>query len=163
MVTISINGGEIMAKGVWIAIGIILILVVSIGYYVVSTKETIQSLEMNIIEIKQPAHIGRESANMEIVLEIYNPSNTTATIDRLDYNLYGNNIYLGNGEFTNGIKIPPRVTKTMNIPFTVEYATAGETIWSAIQKGTMSWKMTGTAYIHTPVRDIEVPFEQSLS
>jgi LEA14-like dessication related protein len=80
-------------------------------------------------------------------------------MDKIDYKVYGNDTYLGSGEVTKKIEIPPSGVKTVDTSFTFKYADAGEAIRSAAKEGTMKWEVKGTTYLHAPTGDIKVPLK----
>ena len=147
-----------MAKGTWIALGIIVILIVAgIAFY--TTKEkALQGCEASVTDIRL-GNIGLNSADVKVVFEIRNLGDTTATMDKIEYKVYGNNKLLGSGEVLRKIEIPPSGVKTVDTSFTFKYADVGEAIQTAIREGTMGWEVKGTTYLHTPTGDIKVPLK----
>ena len=104
--------------------------------------------------------IGLTSATLNIRLKIYNPNTMiTATLLRADYDLYGNNIHLGNGVIPQRVDIPAGGTRTVATDFDLSYSGAARGLWSALKEGGVSWRITGTAYFDTPIGTINVPFD----
>ncbi len=153
-----------MGKIKWVVGLVILAIIGFYGYsyftYEVAKREALKSCEFRLADVRLKS-IGLTSAELIIVLEIYNPNSIIVTLDRADFYLYGNDNYLGYGEITRRIDIPPYSFKSVNIPFTLEYSGAGGVIWSAIQRGSkIEWKITGTAYIDTPFGTMTVSFTE---
>ena len=152
-----------MAKGIWIALGIVVILIIAgvVAFY--ATKEkALQECEASVTDIRIGS-FGATSADVKVVFEIRNLGDTTATLDKIDYKVYGNDKYLGSGEVTKKIEIPPSGVKTVDTSFTFKYADVGEAIRSAAKEGTMKWEVKGTTYMHTPTGDLKVPLKLAKS
>jgi len=153
-----------MGKLKWIA-GIVALFIIAgfVGYYYheVAKREALKKCEFKLADVRID-RIGLTSADLTIVLEIYNPNDITATLDRVDFSLYGNDNYLGDGEITKKTDIPPHSRKTVSAPFTLSYFGAARAIWSALKEGGVVWKITGTAYVDTPLGTMEIPFTKTL-
>ncbi len=149
-----------MAKGTWIALGIIVVIIVVVmAFYATEEEEkALQECEASVTDIRIGS-FGATSADVTVVFEIRNLGDTTATMDKIDYKVYGNDTYLGSGEVTKEIEIPPSGVKTVPTSFTFKYADVGEAIQSAIKEGTMDWEVKGTTYLHTPTGGIKVPLK----
>ena len=135
------------------------------GFYVFSEYQkrvALQNCEISLANVRVVS-IGLTSAKLEVVLRIYNPNDVTATLDRIDYELYGNGEFLGNGEFIRRVEIPPHSSKLVSSYFTLDYTGALKTVWSAIKRGDVMWKIKGIAYIDTPIGTLDIPFEKVLS
>jgi LEA14-like dessication related protein len=147
-----------MAKGTWIALGIIVILIVAgIAFY--ATKEkAMQSCEVSVTDIRL-GNIGLTGADVKVVFEIRNLGDTTATMDKIDYKVYGNGTLLGEGEVIKRLDIPPAGVKTADTSFSFKYADVGQAIQTAIREGAMDWEVKGTSYLHTPTGDVKVPLK----
>jgi len=150
-----------MGKLKWILGIIVLVIVGLVGYsyfsYEVAKREALKYCEFRLTDVGI-ARIGLTSADLIIVFEIYNPNDITATLDRVDFSLYGNDNYLGDGEITKKVNIPPYSKKRVSAPFTLYYSGAAGVIWSALKEGEVVWKITGIAYIDTLLGTMEIPF-----
>lgn len=102
--------------------------------------------------------IGSASVTLEFKLEMYNPNSITATADHLEYNLYGNNIYLGHGIIPQKITIPPGETIITQSTFNIYYNNTMNIIQSILQNKTVNWKINGTIYFDTFLGSIKIPF-----
>ena len=151
-------------RRVVIAVVVVGILIFS-GFYVFSEYQkrvALQNCEISLADVRV-ASIGLTSAKLEVVLRVYNPNDVTATLDRIDYELYGNGEFLGNGEFIRRVEIPPHSSKLVSSYFTLDYTGALKTVWSAIKKGDVMWRIKGVAHIDTPIGTLDIPFEKVLS
>jgi len=106
--------------------------------------------------------IGLTGASLDIRLRMYNPNTITATLDRANYDLYGNNNHLGNGVIPQRIDIPAGSSRTVTTDFSLSYGGGAPVIWSALREGRVSWRIRGTAYFDTPLGTISVPFDVTL-
>lgn len=123
-------------------------------------REAMKNVQVSLSDV-QLRNIGLTSATVDIVLNMYNPnSRTTATLDRLDYMVYANGIYLGNGYISQRVDIPPLFTKTVSTTFQVQYTGALGAVWSVLtQGGRVNWNLKGTAYFDTPLGTINIPID----
>jgi len=125
-----------MGKLKWIVGIVVFIIVGLIGYsyfsYEVAKREVLKDCEFRLADVGIRS-MGLTSAELNIVLEIYNPNDITATLDRADFSVYGNDNYLGDGEITKKINIPPHSKKRISVPFTLDYFGAAHVIWSALR------------------------------
>jgi len=129
-------------RRVVIAVVVVGILIFS-GFYVFSEYQkrvALQNCEISLADVRV-ASIGLTSAKLEVVLRIYNPNDVTATLDRIDYELYSNGEFLGNGEFIRRVEIPPHSSKLVSSYFTLDYTGALKTVWSAIKKGMLRGRL----------------------
>jgi len=157
------NRGDAMGKGI-VAVVIVGILLLG-GFYIFSEyekREALKNCEISLADVRIVS-IGLTSAKLEVVLRIYNPNDVTATLDHIDYELYGNGEFLGNGEFIRRVDIPPHSSRLVSSYFTLDYTGALKAIWSALKKGDIMWKIKGVAHIDTPIGILNIPFEKTLS
>lgn len=84
-------------------------------------------------------------------------------MDRADYSLYANDVYLGDGTIPRRYDIPPGGTATVITQFESSYSGALKTIRSYLTTGEkISWRMKGTAHIDTSIGMLNIPFDISL-
>jgi len=99
-------------------------------------------------------------ARLKVELKFYNPNPVIATLDRLMYSLYGNDIYLGDGIIPEVYDIPPQGTRTITTHFELPYGGAVRAIWDYLIKGgRITWRIVGIAYIDTPLGTLNIPFD----
>ena len=147
------------------AIILIVILLVVISLWIYKEKaqrDVLKNVEVSVDGIS-PKSIGLTNATVEIMLRIYNPNIITATLDRVDYKLYGNGNYIGSGNIDRRIDIPSRSSRTVITDFDLSYGGTLETIWSAIQNGNVNWKINGIAYFDTPLGSLNIPFNKVIN
>jgi len=156
-------GVKKMSGAKWVVALVIVLIAIGAIFFIfqeVQKREALRNCEINLADVSVKS-IGLTSATLNIKLRIYNPNTVTATLDRADYSLYGNENYLGDGTITKRVDIPPGGTTTVTSPFELSYSGAARVIWSALTEGTIKWKIIGTAYIDTPLGTLTIPFEAS--
>jgi len=133
-----------MAKGTWIAIGVIVVLLVIGGALWYVNQEAIGKCEVSVVDVRMGS-VGVRSATLDVVFDIYNPSDTTAYLDEIDYDVYINDVHVGDGEVEQRISIPANQTKTIDSKFVLEYEDVGSAVTSAIRTGQAEYYVEGTA------------------
>jgi LEA14-like dessication related protein len=152
-----------LKKSSWIGI-LIVALIVAMGiFYLFRENQRIKALKnfsISIVDVKVTG-IGLTGANLEIVFNIHNPTGMGATLDQLDYKIYGNNIYLGDGKINNAVNVPAHSNKIVSSSFVLNYSSADKVFRGDLAKGTINWKISGMACRNTPFGGIKVPFEET--
>ena len=100
-----------------------------------------KSFNISIVNVRITG-IGLTGANLEIVFNIRNPSGMAATLDQLDYKIYGNNIYLGDGKINNAISVPARSNKIVSSSFVLNYSSVDKIGRDDLAKGAINWKIS---------------------
>lgn len=127
----------------------------------VRQREALRTVQISFDGVSVKS-IGLTGASLDIRLRMYNPNTITATLDRADYDLYGNNNHLGNGVIPQRVDIPAGASRTVTTDFNLSYGGAAGVIWSALKEGRVSWRIRGTAHFDTPLGTISVPFDVTL-
>jgi LEA14-like dessication related protein len=148
-------------KRAFIVAGVVIIILAGLGFYFINEiqqREALRNVEVSVYDVAVES-IGFTSATLKIKLKMFNPNSITATLDRADYNLYGNDILVGSGVIPTRVDIPAHSSTIITTTFDLSYSGAAKVIWSALPTGKVTWKIKGTAYFDTPVGSITVPFE----
>ena len=103
--------------------------------------------------------IDFSGATLNLSLSMYNPNDITATLDRVDYEIWFNDNYLGNGFTHERVDIPPLTSKIATTNFDLDFGGAGMAIISAITEEEYSWHITGTAFYDTIFGTMNIPFD----
>lgn len=150
-------------KGYWTYGVIIIIVVILISglwfYQQVRQREALRDVIVSVDDVGVGS-IGLTGATLNIRLNMYNPNSITATLDRVDYQIYGNNNFIGNGNINQRIDIPPGRTEYVTTDFHLSYGGALRVIWSAIRQGDVNWRVTGIAHFDTPLGTLNIPFDK---
>jgi LEA14-like dessication related protein len=103
---------------------------------------------------------GLTSAAIQIDFTAHNPGKKTATLDRLDYQIYINDKFVLDGSTSKKYSISPGQTKIITVDTTVSYVKAGKAAWELLTAKNAIWSIRGTSYFETPIGTITLPFEQ---
>ncbi len=144
---------------IMIAAAILILSIVVVSWI---DNEKAQRVAMQNVELQgvnvQIQSIGLSDMILALSLTFYNPnSRVTATLDRMDLQIYANDIYLGNVYLSQREDIPPMQYRTISTSLRVSYTGALSAIWSALVGGQVNWGVRGTAYFDTPIGTINIP------
>lgn len=120
-----------------------------------NTDITLRSIEIN--------EIGTEVIDLNVTLDIYNPNNVTARLERMNYTVYANDVRLGSGSFEEPLEIPPEEGRRTSTNFIAQTTSVSSAALSALQEGGVLWSVEGIAYIDTPLGTIEQSFSVNIS
>jgi LEA14-like dessication related protein len=141
---------------------ILLLAIAGLVFYEYVKREALKSCEICLADVSVKS-LSFVNATLEVRLRVYNPNSVTVTLDRVDYSLYVNDVYLGDGTIPREYYIPPGGTVTIITQFELSYSGALKTIWSYLAiGGKINWRMKGTAHIDTPIGTLDIPFDISL-
>lgn len=93
----------------------------------------------------QVTELRLTDALLGLTLSVRNTGENDFTLNRIDYKVYGNNQYLGDGYSDQVVQVPAGGAREITSPFTVSYVGAAGITRSAIQENQVVWKVTGTA------------------
>jgi len=148
-------------------IGLVAVVLIlgSLGLYIYQEhqkREALKNVEIYLADVDVKS-IGATSATLEVKLKFYNPGNTAATLDRADYSLYGNALYVGDGRITEKVEIDPGENKIVTTPFNLSYSGTLGVLWEALRTGgQITWRVVGDAYITTPLGTLTRHFDENL-
>lgn len=142
-----------------VAVAAVLTVLALVGGYELARRDALKSCEVSLAGVRVVS-IGLSSASLEVELRIYNPSSVAAVLERADYSLYANGIYLGDGTISKQ-EIPPGGTRTIKTPFSLSYSGALEALWSYFKTDEVTWSVNGTAYYDTPLGSFGIPFNHA--
>jgi LEA14-like dessication related protein len=133
-------------------------------------RESIQDLELTLRDIQligfsfPPGKILPSGMTLEIMLDAYNPNNVDIEIYDLVYEVFINNISVGNGSLTDTekINIPYNKTRMITIIYTANLTILPTVVITTIQNIIYNeesyWEITGTVYVNTPLGKEKYPF-----
>ena len=149
--------------GIIIAIGVSAVIISYLSTMTFTEIEQRKALEDVEISFHQATlkDIGFSGATLDLSLEMYNPNEITATLDKADYDLWFNENFLGHGFTNQRIDIPPLTSRIINTEFDLDFTGAGESIISVLTQGEASWRLAGTAYYDTIFGTMNIPFDIS--
>jgi len=119
------------------------------------TEITVRSIEVN--------EFSSDLIDLNVTLDIYNPNDVTARLERMNYTIYANDVNIGNGSFEEAVEIPPEEGRRTSTNFTTEPTIVPATIFSALRQGELVWSVEGVLYFDTPLGTLEQPFSGNIS
>jgi LEA14-like dessication related protein len=134
---------------------------------------SIQDLQLSLRDITLigfkflPGKILPSEMTLEMTLDAHNPNDLDIDIYDLEYGVFINNIFVGNGSLSKKetITIPQNQTRQITILYTANLtilpAVAITTIQNIIDKEDSYWEIIGTVYVDTPLGKDTYPFSWS--
>jgi len=161
-----VGKGKKIGVGIGITFAVLITITIAVGAIYLQTevqteveqRKALQNVEISFDGVGN-VDPGLTSARLDLVLRMYNPNDITATLDRADFDLWGNENYLGNGVINKRVDIPPFASRTVHTDFELDYGGIGSLIWSTLTASNMTWRIAGTAYYDTPLGTIDIPFD----
>ncbi len=146
----------IVAGGILIAviIGILLLNVV----VEVEQRKALENIQIEFVDVAVK-DIGFIDVGLEISLDMYNPNDVVATLDRSEFELWFNDNYLGEGTILQETDIPPFASRQVDTEFNLSYLEAGDTVISALTEEQHIWRIKGTAHYDSVLGTIDIPFD----
>lgn len=161
--------------GVIAALALTIILIPEIQFLVNAPDADALEFKLANIEIN---NISNDTNNVELLLslEIYNPTDKTATTSKVEYDLFGNNEFLGHGVLSyediplNGRpQLSPQQTTTLKSSLILEPTDSNLDLIQELLKNQTSmvgdyinWEVIGKSQIESAFVIIEKEFESKL-
>ncbi len=115
---------------------------------------TVQDIELTDVSLR--------AITLNTTVVIHNPNAVGATLNRVAFDVWyldnGEN-YLGHGERTK-INVKENGNTTVTIPVTIQNAPALSAFASLVQKGSLTVRVNGSAFIDIKLTEYEQPFSQ---
>lgn len=102
--------------------------------------------------------ISSEEIDLNLTLDIYNPNDVTARLERMDYTVYANDVRIGSGSFEEPVEIPPNQEIETSTNFVAQLTSVPSAILNALVTGEVLWSVEGIVYFDTPLGTIEQSF-----
>jgi len=147
-------------KNTKIILGIITIIIIGFGifaYSEISQRQALEDIQISLQGVDF-TRIGFTSATLSISLDMSNPNDITATLDRVDYDIHLNGNYIGSGQITSKTNIPAHSSTTVKTNFDVTYGGIAKSLISAISDQQTTVRFSGNAFYDTPFGSITIPF-----
>jgi LEA14-like dessication related protein len=149
---------------------IVATLVFGFTWVIREEHKSIQDLQLSLRDIKLigfnflPGKILPSSMTLEMVLDAHNPNDLDVTIYDLEYGVFINELFVGNGSLSNTekITIPQNQSRKITIIYTANLtvlpAVVITTIQNLIDKEESYWEVMGIVYVDTPLGKDTYPF-----
>jgi LEA14-like dessication related protein len=99
---------------------------------------------------------------VDFVINIQNPNQINATLDKLDYTFFANASSLFSGTTGQGVEILAGKSKSVTTTITLEYTKVGAAIVDAIKLKKAQYRVKATSYINTPIGPLSYPVDIQL-
>jgi len=139
---------------------VVIVIIVGFGFFAyseISQRKALEDIEISLQDVNF-SRVGFTSATLSIWLDMYNPNDITATLDRADYEVYLNDNYVGSGQISSKTSIPAYSSTIVKTNFDVAYSGIGPTLISAISNQQIIVRLSGQAYYDTPFGTLTIPF-----
>jgi len=103
--------------------------------------------------------IGPSDASLEVKIRLYNPNSVLATLNRIDYSVYGNDKYLAMDSYPNRIDIAPGASSTVAKIFEIANRGVAMSMWDDLMSRNVAWKIFGTISLDSVIGALNIPFK----
>ncbi|KXS44673.1 LEA type 2 family protein [Methanolobus zinderi] len=123
------------------------------------SAQAVRDTELRIrgIEVNE---ISRDVVDLTLTFAVYNPGDTTVELERMEYDIYANDVRMGEGTFEEPIEIPPDEEIETTTNFVGSVSTAPAAILGAVTEGEVVWTMEGTMFFNTESGTVEQSFSR---
>lgn len=120
-----------------------------------------QAIQQAQFSFKSAALMGVDlsGANLQITLELANPTEVPIVLDRLDYTLFINDQRAVAGFTTQQVRVPAQDVRPVTFTTHVRYADVGNQLRGILSRGVASYRLAGVGHFDTPVGTIDYPIE----
>ena len=151
-----------LKKIILIGIAIIVLILASLILFNiiigVEQRKALEHLEIELISVSLN-EIGITGVKLGILLDMYNPNDVIATLDKASYEIWFNDNPLGSGVIDQQVDIPPFSSREVKTNFEMSYGEVGETIITALTEDEHIWRLKGVAHYETILGTIDIPFD----
>lgn len=144
---------------------VIIIVIIIIGSLIafsvlieVEKRQSLEQLQIQLVDVTFKG-ISLTHVTLDIVLDMYNPNDITATLDQASYQIWFNDNELGYGIIDQQTDIPPFESRTVKSEIDLNFNELGETIISALSEKENTWRIKGMAHYDTILGTIDIPFD----
>lgn len=118
-----------------------------------------QAIEQAKFSLKSVAFTGVDlsGANVEVTLELANPTEIPIVLDRLDYTLFVNDQRAVSGFTRDRVNVPAGDVRPITFATHLRFADIGNQLNAIRQRGVASYRLEGIGHFDTPVGTIDYP------
>ena len=147
----------LVASGIVAAVAITGFLLLGMAVEV-EQRKALENIQIEFVDVAVK-DIGFTDVGLEISLDMYNPNDVIATLDRSEYELWFNDNYLGEGAILQETNISPFTSRQVDTEFNLSYLEAGDTVISALTEEQHVWRIKGIAHYDSILGTIDIPFD----
>ena len=105
----------------------------------VEQQLTLENVQIQFVEVNVQ-NVELTNVSLEVLLDMYNPNDVTATINKAEYKIWFNDNHLGDGKILQRTDISPYTSRSVHANFDLGYFEAGETIIFALTEDEHVWR-----------------------
>ncbi|WP_406656454.1 LEA type 2 family protein [Methanolobus sp. ZRKC2] len=154
-------------RKLWIVVGVVVLLILALIVVLSfeTRKEQAEALKNTDISLSgiEVNGISTEKIDLNITLNIYNPNDVTARLERMDYTVYANDVRIGSGSFEEPVEIPPNERRSTSTNFVGQPTSVTAAVISTLLTREVVWSVEGVVYFDTPLGTIEQSFDVNSS
>lgn len=131
----------------------------------VDIEENVQALRDTELTFSglQINEVNTEKIDLNLTYDIYNPNDVTVQLDRMEYDIYANDVRVASGSFDEPIEIPPGEDVKTSTNIVAPVSAVPSAVLSILMEGEANWTIEGTMYFSTPDGTIEQTFSREIS
>jgi LEA14-like dessication related protein len=158
------SGGENSALVLLILVVLVASAVEAFGYYSSHLPSTQEKSLVEGIQLRSTSvnvmGLSSNGLSLDLNAVVYNPNAFGAKLDAVNYSIYADGHYLGNGQTVHEYYIAPQSSQTLVFPVNIGWTSAFQTMGSYILSGdNVTWMVNGTANVEVGGLALSVPFK----
>jgi len=108
------------------------------------------------VDVKQ---VGLDTIKVNLEVVVANPNETKAVLDRLEFEVFGNDEHIADGVHEEKTEVPPYEKAFLHLSVTTKNKSVGKVLLSALLMESLTIKLSGTAHMDTWIGTIDYPLE----
>lgn len=130
----------------------------------INVEESAQAVRDTDIRLTGIAinEVSSDVIDVTFTLAVYNPNDVTVELERMEYEVFANEVRMGSGSFEEPVEIPPNQEIEASTNFVAEVSTVPSAIISRITQGEVTWTLEGTMFFNTPSGTVEQSFSREI-
>ncbi|WP_406656671.1 LEA type 2 family protein [Methanolobus sp. ZRKC2] len=130
----------------------------------VDIEENVQALRDTNVTFEDITinEISTDQIDLTITVSIFNPNDVTVELERMEYDIYANDVRIASGSFEEPLEIPPNEEVTTSTTVVAPISTVPSAILGILTEGEANWSIEGTMYFNTPDGTVEQTFSREI-
>ena len=105
--------------------------------------------------------IGITGGSLEVKLSVYNPNGFRLDGTRLTYNVFVENVKLGDGALAEPFKVQEKDSTIVTLPLSFTYTGASEAARQLMNTGSVNYRVTGDLTVGTRLGNYTRPYDRT--
>jgi len=129
-----------------------------------SLKErlAIKECKFSLLSVN-PHSFTFSNLKVDFNINIDNPNNVDAVLDKFVYKFYANNTQVFSGTTGNKVEVEAKKSAQFATTITLEYSTIGQAMAEAMRLGSAAYRIDARAYVNTILGEISYPVSIELN